>query len=519
MQLIPSGLKKFLTGDKYSDLDYKVKDESYSPQLESYKQRVYPSDGVVTKVHNVLDANEVTARFKGAFIADGDYYSNSELLKLVDQEVTNKAELSEKLSQIRDFEYIESSLRDLATDVLTKSYNESSGQFFTFRMLNEDHKNLEEDINKLIKDLKLYEVLTDVCEDFLFEGQYILKSDIENKQIEDTLVQNEVLPAYQKGELVKVYDRSKQKLFSPKTYLVLNLFSSHKKVRIRTKDETYTLKLPRGIVSESLIGKINNLKLLEALQPLIEMQAVDEKMYFYVRFAPGKDTTEAYKEARDYERLIKSMLSMDKANTIDQVVDRVSKVKVIPLFGNQEEIKQQTISKVNRIELAQVNDLRNSISKSMKINIAGDNESNKEYNKLIKRVRLCIRNSVSEYLKIVIKEKFEVLLTNDDYQLIVPEVRGVDELEVIDYISMSANASKEILGMINNMNNMYKSLTANPRIDKELLLQFFNDKLNPLVNSDVFLSDDALKEKGVTDAEIKEINKLDSTPAEDVEIE
>lgn len=496
MKLIPDALRSFLGGVGQSEVKGFIDKSESSAMIDSLNSTLIPHSQVVTDEPDV----GVMSRFSGIFVdpSHNDYKSNGEMLLLhaMNKEVKTKADLMQKLSVIREYDYIESTLRDLATEVLTKSYNESQGPFFVFRATEEEFVHLEEKVNEDLLELKLYESLNEVLEELLFTGQYIFRMDYNNNELDDNLDQSKVLPAYAKTSMVKVYDKEKGVLKDSKDFLVLNLFTSSKKLRVKTSsDSFYNLKLPRGIISESLIPKINNLKLLEALQPLIEMHAIDEKMYFYVRFPPGKDVTEAYGEARGYEKILKSMLSFDDAKSIDDVVDRVSKVKVIPLFGNQDEIRPQTISKVQRIELDQLKDLRDSISRAMKVNISGDNESNTEYQKLIKRIRTFIQKSVKEFLIGYIEKRHNVTLTSKDFTLLVPEVRGVDELESVDYISLAANSSNEVIGMITKMSEALTELSANPNIDSEFLREFFNEKLSPITNRDVFI-DPNEKEEG-----------------------
>lgn len=501
MKLIPDGLKSlFQWSSKTTQAteDLTPKSESMA-MINTITNGMYPSNNISVKHPNIPG---LSSNFSGLYVghmSDEEYKTHSEMLlkSTLADEVQSKRGLMEKLEVIRDYDYIESTLRDLGTDVLTKNYNESQGPFIQIRLSDEKEYKLEEQLNKDIMNLKIYETLHDVIEDYLFNGQYILKVDYENIELDDCLDQKEVLPAYTKTKMAKVFDNSTSELHHARNYLVLNLFSSPKKLKIKTANGSfYTLKLPRGVVSESIIPKINSLKLLESLQPLIEMQAIDEKMYFYVNFPPGKDAAEAYAEARDYEKLLKSLLTTNPTTNLYEVIDRLSTVKVIPLFGQQGEIRPQTVSKINRIDLDQIEDLRTSISKSMKVNIAGDNESNKEYFKLIKRIRSMIQKSVAEFMIEFIKKKYNKDFSYDDFKIYLPEVKGVDELDTVDYISLAASSSKEVISMITEMSNTFKELSEASNIDTEYLIEYFNDKLVPITGKPIFLTTEEVDKLG-----------------------
>lgn len=501
MNIIPEGVKTWFS-NKFSTPSESLNSKNESMgMINTIQSNMYPSNKVKVDHPNIPG---LTSNFSGlALGANGDDYKSTSrlLMGVMADEIKSKRDLMDKLETIRDYDYIESTLRDLGTDVLTKNYNESQGHFFSVKLLDETKHKLEKKLNQDIDKLKLYEVLHEIMEDLLFNGQYILKVDYTNDELDDCLDQRELLPAYSKSSMEKVYDNSTKKLHHARNYLVFNLFSSPKKIKIRTESGSYyTLKLPRGIISESIIPKINNLKLLEAIQPLIEMQAIDEKMYFYVNFPGGKDATEAYKECRDYEKILKSLLTTDTSSNIYELMDRISTVKVIPLFGNQGEMRSQTVNKIQRIDLDQINDLRDSISKSMKVNITGDNESNKEYLKLIKRVRSFIQKSVAEFIVEYAKKKYNETLTFKDFKILVPDVKGVDELDTVDYISLAASSSKEVISMINEMSEAINSLKESPQVDAEYLVDFFNEKLMPITGKAIFFSEKEMKIKGGSDS-------------------
>lgn len=461
------------------------KDEAkLDPYGEKYRDSLLK---VTEKEHNELMGGQLLQ------VGANKYTSNGALYNALTKGAGDKLSLAEKLDKIREFDFVDSILRDLATDVLTRGFDRDQAEFFVFTSKKStnipNNAELDAKINIDLKSLKIYDILFEVMESYLFYGQYIFKMDYVANELDDVVDQNNSIPAYSKSEMVKVYDIDESMLKDPANYLVLNLFSSHKRLKVKSDSGSYYyLKMPRGIISESLIDKIINLKILESLQPLVEIQAIDEKMYFHINFPPGKNAAEAYNECRNYEKLIKSMLNMEKDNTnnIDSILDRISSVKVIPLFGTQSEMRPQTINKVNRIDLAQVTDLRNSISNSLKINIANQNDTNAEYYKLIKRVRNQLRISITEFLVGFIKQRYSLDISVEDIDVKVPEVQGAEDLDTIDYINLHQSTYNSVLDLVQNTVKTVNALASSPLIDKKELIDSYSDQLLKITGSRIF---------------------------------
>lgn len=430
------------------------------------------------------------------------YTSNAKLYSEMMKGAMSKKTLSDKLAVIRDYDYVDSILRDLATDVLTRSFDNSQSEFFVFTSRKsskiDDNEDLDKKVNQDLKSLKIYDMLFEIIEDLLFEGQYIFKMDYTNNELDDSLDQNNTIPAYSKSKMVKIFDNQESILRDPANYLVFSIFSSHKKMTVKTESGSYYyLKMPRGIIPESLISKIMNLKILESLQPLVEIQAIDEKMYFHIKFPPGKSATEAYTECRNYEKLIKTMLNMDRDYSnmnVETILDRISSVKVIPLFGNQEEMTPHSVNKVNRIDLDQIKDLRSSISNSLKINIDNQNDTNAEYYKLIKRVRGQLRISVSEFLINYISQRYSIDLEIEDFDLKVPEVQGAEDLDTIDYINLHQSTYNNILDLLQNTVKAVNTLVASPLIDAQALINSYSDQMQKVTGSRILKNFQVLNE-------------------------
>lgn len=470
--------------------------------LNSLKAKYYPSK-YISKTFNAWSMADGYANG-----GDASSQSAASLLSALSEGCGDKASLIQKFEDIRNFDYVETILRDVATDVLAKSYDQSQGEFFTFHIKTDRYKKLEPLVNKDLKTLKLYNILHDIIEDYLLYGQYILKVDYRHNELDDGVEQPNCIPAYSKSALCKVFLTNTDgfnitgQIEDPEEYLCLNLFSSHKRLEVQSESGSfYYLKMPRGIIPESIIAKINNLRILEALQPLMEIQSIDKKMYFYIRFPVGKDMTEAYIEARDYEKMVKSLLtfSTDEEVTVESIVEKISQVKVVPLFGDQETIEPKEIDTTERIDLQQIEDLRDSISNALKININDSNGDNIEYFKLIKRVRACLKCSIEEWLLFYINKRYGSQITHpiqsDDFEIKLPDVQGVDELDEIDYLNMYNDTfAKSIDALVQAIDSVGK-LGASPLIDMKEVVNLYSTKFQKLFGSRVFKEYGSLTEE------------------------
>lgn len=481
-------IKSFFIGSESPSENMIDKNESV-PVIENFTDRLYQQSSI--KVHNELYDNYIPDTSNGNSV----FSSYNNLYKSINSNILLKRNIIDSMESIRNHDYVEVILRDLATEVLTRSYDKKT-PFFLFK--SDVHESLVDKVNIDIKNLKLYNVINDIIEDYLLYGEYIIKMDYANNELDDSIDQSMIMPAYSKSSIEKVYDEEQGVVRSPGEYLILRLFHSRVKLDdIKTDSgSNYYLRLPRGIILQSIIPKITNLKLLESLQPAIELQAIDEKMYFYARFPSGNDVKEAYKQCRDYEKLLKSLLTTNiNSSSVNDIIENASRIKVIPLFGDQSEISQQSITKINRIELSQVDDLRNSISNALKIKINGDNSTNPEYFKLVKRIRDKLAESIKEFIYYYVKQKYSIDMDDDEFDILVPDVHGSEDLDLIDYINMHQSTYKDAWELVKLTSESLKEVSTDPTIDQEVLVSHMTDRLSKLVGSNLFKSFSTLVEE------------------------
>lgn len=471
--------------------------DNFSPKVESLKDHMgqrFDNDPKFLLKQTQVSMMDFPANYRSV---------GSQLGSIIMKASESKKQIISDLEQIRDVDYIDTILRDVGGEVLTRGYDQQTeGEFFKFVMKKDDEesKELQVRVNNDLVDLKLYDLLMEYIDDYLFYGQFVFNYDHITNELDDTLNQLTTIPAFKKTELSRVYDESESKLVHHSHYLVLNLFSYRHRLKVRSNDtdEIYNLKIPRGIIPHSIIKKIKDLKLLEALQPILEMQAIDEKMYFYIKFPAGKDAKEAYVEARNYEKLLKSMISVDlsgNSDNLDNVIDKITSVKVIPQFGHQDDLRPQTFNKTNKIDLSQIEDMRKSISNALKIDITGENRDKEtEYFKLIKKIRNHLRMSVSEFVKSMVLNRYGVSLGDRDFDLLVPEVQGANELDTLDFTKLKRDAIKDDMTAIVETVDEVQKLIKNPLIKREAILEFYKSKMATISLSGIFIDTDDLDE-------------------------
>lgn len=466
-----------------------VKHEATIPNLVALAKS--GSSTVTTTTHNVLVGN-----LHGNSI-DNNVYNVRAILS---ESIESKAEYINLMNSIRDNEYVELILRNLSNDVMNKNYDKSS-DFIQFVMVNPKYKSFEKAIKKDIKDLRIHELLSEIIEDYLFYGQYILKYDYDKDadgtksskssrydSLSDELDQDLFIPATHKGKLSKVFSESTGELIDSSEFLVLTYNHNYERIKVKGESgKTYLVRIPKGVIPEAAIAKLNALKLLEALQPLIELQAIDEKMFFYIRFPAGKDINEAYDEARNYEKLLKSIISSTDGTSIESVLEKVSNIKVVPLFGNQETVNSQTVKQINRIELNQLDDLRKSISNLVGVDITNDPEFHitTKYLLMIKNIREKIAFSIKAFLVDFIDKNYQFSVTFDDISVQLPEIQGADDIDTIEYMTLLNSAYNDIQGMITSTEGFIQSISQSEFIDKNAVLDYYSVKLNKIVGAKV----------------------------------
>lgn len=404
------------------------------------------------------------------------------------EETMTKKSHIDAIDEIIDYDYIDYVIRELSNDVFYKHVD--TNDTFIKASVPEGFEVLGTKCDKLIKDSCIYEILIDNISNLLSYGELILRIK-DDFSVSDEIDQSNYMPVYKHGKIRKVLDIKNKKLLPKDKFLVFTLFKSSKKSTVKTEKNIYYTRVPKGIIPYTVINKLNSLKLLEELQPLIELQSIDEKMFFYLRFPSETDVADAHKKVSSYERFLKNILQLQEVKDTSTLADRMSRVRVIPLFGDQSEIQQNNISKINRIDQSQVDNIKETISKLININIHKDNDNNVPYLKMITSIRSMIRTSleywIKEYVRSLGGKSSEQLKSNGDkIKIIIPDIKGLDEISALDYISLYSNSVNEVNDLIKNISEAIEILSNKPGIDKEILIEYYNNKIEKVIGKRIF---------------------------------
>lgn len=512
-----------------------------NPMKSLFERTINPESNYTT-----TEVNNLTNFRYGNHQSSKDKTFGALLAELLDSTST-KIEFKRKIDSIKDIDYIEALIRSMEVDVLKKNWDPAQGPFFSFSIINEKYKKYEDNIRNDIENLGIYQWLTEHIRDILLYGQYIFKIDYTHDELDDFLDQVRTLPAYNRGDIKKVFTNIKINsdeidtgtnpafsvsgmpsvvtipggkytglnnsseapsgsndmtadgsgtLYDAKEFFIFTLYAKYRETKVRsTNGSYYRIKIPEGVIPESIISKIVNLKMLEALQPLIELQALDEKMFFWVRFPVGQDYTEAMKTVSRYEQYIKSALAIGDVDPTDisSLLQKATTAKVIPLFGDQNQMESQTINKINRIDLSSLSDIRNGISAALDAKIDGDNSTYPRYLKKIRMIRQLLQDSASESLRGYIKVKYNIDLKPADFKLSVPEIYGAEELDTNEYRTLQMDSEKSTLDFVKTLAGEFKELHQTGIIDTTKLVSIYRPKLAKLLGIDILRVDEDLK--------------------------
>lgn len=438
------------------------------------------------------------------------YKSMNSLISSVTAAVSDRDSFLGKMEDIKYFDLVESIVQTIANDIFNKYYDKNIYKDFFIVGLNdidgmdkEKEKEIEEELAKEIKKFDIYSVLKERIIDFLLYGEIIFKIDWEHKEIDDYPNSKKFTPLYVRDFPKYLIDlnNEKSKLIEAKDFLSFRLYSSVATLDMRDKSGVYfTTRLSRGIFSEGVIAKFITLNLLENMIPLVEVSNMSKKMYFYMKVPPGTGTQDAFKLSKSYERMLMTLLKMDNPKSIDDLLNVITKVKVVPLFGDNQEITQNDLAPMERIDLNYINDLRDSIATSMRIpksfvSVSDDtNGANPEYIQMIMRIRESLGNGIKLFVLHYMNKHYpEYTVKMANIRVRTPRITGSDDLESIDYIQLLSQSVSDINTLVQNCIDTVDRYKDNDAVDVENLVDFFNEKLKALTTKSILKVPDSAK--------------------------
>lgn len=405
--------------------------------------------------------------------------------------ITDKNSYYLAIDSLKDNSLAESIVEKVRDDVLNKDYNDKSVPFFKVVIKSDLDKNnvMEDDAQSFINNLNLFRVVTEYLDDILWYGDYSFILDWENKEIDDLDSQKSVLPIYVRGKFKYLVD-SNRIFQSSKDYVTFRLGSQSKKLLVKdTTNARFVVKLSKGLFSPTVVKLFKTLELLENLIPMGEVDSLSRKMQFYMRVPKGTTMEEAYDMTRKYETMLLGLLKTDNSTDLSSIMNEMLKIKVIPLFGSQEELSEFNIPKAEKIDLTYINDLREQLNSRLSLPrsfiFADDPElSSPSYLRKLEAIRGNLGSAVKHIVYEYIVTQKKIKIDYDSISIITPPIVGIDSLDSMEYIQLVNTSLSDLNRVIQEMGETISN--ASNSVDKEKLVKFLNKKVKPIVGEAIF---------------------------------
>lgn len=430
----------------------------------------------------------------------GDLWSN-----LVPH-VKTKNDIYKRYSQLRKVHVIESLLEKVAIDLCQKGRVQGED---LIKITYEGNKDIEDIFNKIKDKFDIEKNIEEVMFEFLLYGEYILKNDFKNSQLDDRYDYNDILAVYTRGEVVKCFpiqykkisqrDYFEEKVFDPVELFILSLPGSRIKLETFDKDGTrFYVQIPTPFISPYAIELINILLLLEKLIPLSQLVKLDKGQMLTAPVPPGTPINQIFDIVKEYEDRLNSRkdFSMDSLE-IDDLLKFFGKYKVIPTLGEKgsSEVREMPSSQEMGYENFEyvIRALTSRLNVPINYIINGLGEDSPKatllyFNKL-KQIRENIAVSVKVFLIHYIeyrqqKEGSNISVDPKKLSVLLPQIPGTESLDSVDYMDSLSGTLSNIHRIVEDYSNLLKE--PNKALDKKKLINLVNEKVAPLLGGSVF---------------------------------
>lgn len=496
-----------------------VKDAIYRffPQAKAYSGTIETPYEIKTTGVEVVPNVDLNLGFPAG--NRNDTNSSSKLYFSIANQTKTKQAYNESVNSIKDYHLAEGIINNIANDVLHKYYDKKTRSRF-FEVSIKNNKDYKIDIKKLTNDLDNFNIelmLTDYIFEILWYGEYYFKIDYENNDLDD-VEQDETFSLFIRGRLK--YIIKNLKVFDSKDYMIFKLFPTSNKLLFKDDAQaSYFVRMSRGVFSSAAINLMTTLRLMEALIPVNQIDALSKKMQFYMRVPNGTSPKEAYDKARRYELLLLGLLKSEVPTTVEGLLNEASKVKVVPLFGEQQELTSLNLDKTEKIDLTFINDLREqlinttSIPKSFIFPESVDG-NNSKYLRLLSAIRNALAEGPRHLAYELITKQYGKKIDFKDIEVTTPSIQGLEDLDAIEYNTIFNQTISDINKIVQDVSDTLDRVKDSKYVKVEPLVDFYNAKLAPLTNSVDLLQKPPKEEPNITNVGDEPGEQPDETPAD-----
>ena len=389
------------------------------------------------------------------------------------------------VDSLRNFYLVETLLSQLVDDALSPDM--LNGDILTVFSEGTNKNEVNKEIEYLDEKFGLDQLAEDITPDLCAYGEYLLRTKINKKTVEkkeggnineaeekeyglidiiDCVDQEKVIPVTKAGNIqyyLTIDQRGRLIKEEPADYIRFSLGT--KKIKVNSIEEftgvkkeqlekfreeiPFYLKTGKSIIF-SIIPKLKELEILEALVPATKLSKLTQGTILGVQVPPGYSVEEGMKAAKRMEGIINEKVGIDKERgeiTVESIMASSGRIKVIPQFGDKG-TTQKLETKMDEPDdlLSSIEELRKIITSSSGIPYelmyesdgSGKGEVLKRYARYLRKLKMIQRAVASGIKELVIihcvnkgievnKKDLKVTFTN---KLI--ELDNLDQLEYLD---------------------------------------------------------------------------------------
>lgn len=433
--------------------------------------------------------------------------SLGELVQELSKYLSDKKEIYQRYTEIRHTNHlVVSLLNKVAIDVLYKGRDRKDP---LFEVHYDKDPNMQKILDRTLKAFKVEKHLEEDIFELLLFGEYYLKNDFKNNQLDDCYDYTDVLPVYSRGELVQCYETSQEKSnnyygeeVDPDSIFIMSLALPGERIKLKVQDDSgnrYYIKIPSPFILPSTLSLLTSIAIMEKLIPLSQLMKIDKGQMVTVSVPSGTSVTQMFEITREYEKQLNSRLQIDANTTsVDDLISGFGRYKCIPQVGDRKAtMDTKELPQGKDIESTDFEYLARTLANRLGIPVSyifkGIDEDPKVtllYLLKIELIRERLRESIKTFLVNYIEYRREVkgdnlILDPSALHITTPAIPGIESLDTVDYADAMSATMSNVLRLVNDFAAIIDQDTTKS-LDKKALIEVLNQRLEPILGKEIF---------------------------------
>lgn len=413
-----------------------------------------------------------------------NYESIGKMINSITSQIKSKTEFYARVNQFKSYDLVESIVQNVNNDILFK-YIDKDLPFYHAscdELSEEENKKFQSFMRKL----DIPDVLQENLPDILLYGEVIFKIDWEHNQLDDILNQDKTISIFSRNKFVNVVNIDSKEAHTATDYVSFRLFNMPDKTQILdASGAKYSTRLSRGLFTQGSLERITTLRLLESLMPVTEVANLSSKTQYFMRVPTGTPVKEAYDNVRKYEQMLMALMKTETSKDTNELIQNLTKIKVVPLFGDQQELSSSSLPQQNRIDLSQLNDMRTQVASYMIIPlryvISSDvTPLDPKYLQNLSFIRRRLGDAI-KWIAYCYCHKYHKDKNIDlsDIKVTTQRVKGAEELDTIDFMQLNNQAMSDLNTYIGAASDLLTNIKPDI-VDTAALIDILNRNVGTL---------------------------------------